>query len=406
MKMSNWFKKIALVLAFSTVLVLTAGCGGTGGSSPAPAPASTPSNSASEDASGKALEGQTVKIGIFVPLTGTMADKGKRIVDGITMAANEVNEAGGIEGAKVELVVEDDEGIPASAVNAVTKLINSDRVHAVMGSNPSSCTIAAMTVTERNEVTQIAANSSSPKIASGDNRFVFQTIPNDAIQAGKLVDFAVQDKQIKKFAIIHPNDDYGMGGRDGALAKLKEFGIEDVLIESYNPGDKDFTAQINKIKAQDPGALIIWGQAAEAALIINQIRQQGMTETIVLGAGGIPGSTFISLGGDNVEGTYVTNTFIRDTSNPKVEEFMTKFEETYGYEPDLTSAQAYDGANMLFDSIGRAKSLDTVAIRDAVEATPGFVGITGEIKFAEDHSVPSKKVYITQLQKGSWNLIK
>lgn len=399
MKKSNGLKKNALTLTTILGIISLTACTAENKST------STNASVTSENAKEVTLEGKTVKIGVFVPLSGTMADNGKRIVDGISMAAEEVNSSGGIAGAKIELVIEDDEGIPASAVNAVTKLINSDKVSAVMGSNPSSCTIAAMTITEKNEIPQIAANSSSPKITSSGNKYVFQTIPNDAIQAAKLVEFAVNDKSIKKFAIIHPNDDYGMGGKDGAAAKLKEYGITP-LVESYNPGDKDFTAQVNKIKAEAPGALIIWGQAAEAALIINQVRQQGMKDIIILGAGGIPGETFITLGGDNAEGTYVTNTFIKDETNLKLVEFMEKFSKKYGYEPNLTSAQAYDGAHMLFESIKNANSLESGKIRDALEVIPGFEGITGVIKFGEDHSVPDKKVYITQLQKNEWILIK
>lgn len=399
-------KIFALLMVLALMLTAFGGCGAADQDSP-PAggdAASDGNETAGDAASGEALAGETVKIGIFVPLSGTMADKGRRIVDGITMAADEINAEGGILGGQIELLVEDDEGVPATTINVVTKLIDSDGVHAVMGSNPSSCTIAAMANINASMIPQIAANSSSPAI--GGQEYVFQTIPNDAIQAAFLVTYAAEDLGIEKFAIIHPNDDYGQGGAKGALDELERLGYDTsaILVETYNPGDKDFTAQVNKIKAEEPEAIIIWGQAAEAALVISQVRQQGMTDVKFLGAGGIPGATFIELGGDYVEGTYVSNTFVKDPENSRVADWMAKFEGLYGYEADLTSAQAYDGARMLFDAIGRAASLDGTAIRDALE-TADWDGITGFIKFSGEHTVPDKRVYVTQLQEGEWNMV-
>lgn len=351
------------------------------------------------------FEGETVKIGVFVPLSGTTADKGKRIQDAVTLAAEKINAEGGIYGAQVEIIVEDDEGVAASAVSAVTKLVNNDGCQVLIGSNPSSCTVAAMSISAQNEVPQVAPNSSSPKIGSQDgNNWIFQTIPSDAIQARFLAKYFVEDCSYKNIAIIAGNDDYGQGGANGAIAALKEYGIEPVAVESYTSGDKDFTAQITNIKNANPDALIGWGAATEAALIRVQLAEQGMPDLPCAGAGGIPGTTYTELAGAYGEGQMCVNTFLISEGGDDVKAFVEEFQAKYGYEPDLTNAQAYDGANMVFDSIKRAKSLDSTVIRDAI-AEADYAGICGTIKFDENHQVPDKQLYITQLVDGKWTRV-
>lgn len=385
-------KILALVMAFCLCFMAVA-CG-----------SSQKTEGSGED--GKALSGQTVKIGVFVPLSGTTADKGNRIKDAVTMAAEEINTAGGILGGKIEIIVEDDEGVAASAVSAVTKLINNDGCCALIGSNPSSCTVAAMSIAAQYGIPQIAPNSSSPKIGSQDgNEWIFQTIPSDAIQAKFLADYFVNDCGYKRIAIIAGNDDYGQGGAKGAIAALKELNIEPVVVESYTSGDKDFTAQINNIKAAEPDALIGWGAATEAALIRVQLAEQGMADLPCAGAGGIPGTTYTELAGSYGEGQMCVNTFLIAEGGDDVKNFVSRFEEKYGYEPDLTNTQAYDGANMLFKAIEAAGSLKAEAIRDAIAASD-YAGVAGVIKFDENHQVPDKQLYITQLIDGVWTRIK
>lgn len=392
--MKNCTRKIlALVLAFCLCL-MAVGCS---------------SSQKTDDTladGGQALSGKTVKIGVFVPLSGTTADKGKRIKDAVTMAAEERNANGGILGAQIEVIVEDDEGVAASAVSAVTKLVNNDGCCALIGSNPSSCTVAAMSIAAQYGIVQIAPNSSSPKIGSQDgNEWVFQTIPSDAIQAKFLVDYFVNDCGYERIAIIAGNDDYGQGGAKGAVAALEELGLEPVVVESYTSGDKDFTAQINNIKAANPDALVGWGAATEAALIRVQLAEQGMADLPCAGAGGIPGTTYVELAGAYGEGQMCVNTFLIAEGGDEVKNFVARFQEKYGYEPDLTNTQAYDGANMLFTAIENAGSLESEAIRDAVAASD-YTGVAGIIKFDENHQVPDKQLYITQLIDGVWTRIK
>lgn len=357
------------------------------------------------NAAGKAvLAGKAIKIGVFVPLSGTNADKGKRVVDALKLAVEEINGQGGILGGKIDLIAEDDEGVPAKSVTAVTKLITSDNVCVVFGSVPSSCTIAAMVVTEKNQIPQIAANSSSPKIPTMGDKYIFQTIPNDTIQAAALANFAIKEKKYKKIAILNANDDYGMGGMKAFSERAKALKVE-TLIQSYNPGDKEFTAQIVKIKEFNPQAIVIWGMQTEAALFMKQARQQGITAQF-LGAGGISGQTFVDLSGSASEGTIVTTTFMPNKADPKNAAFVDKFQKKFGYEPDLASAQPYDAMYALKPAIEKAKSLDPVKIRDAYAATKGFKGVTGELTFASDNSVPTKPVIIVQLKNQKWVFVK
>ncbi len=394
--MKRRFRRL-LALALTLCLCFTAvGCGSKESETDG-------TNAGNED---EIFAGETIKIGVFVPLSGTTADKGNRIRDAVMMAAEKINAEGGIYGAKIEVIVEDDEGVAASAVSAVTKLVNNDGVHVLIGSNPSSCTVAAMSISAQYGVPQVAPNSSSPKIGSKDgNDWVFQTIPSDAIQAKFLVQYFVEDCGYKKIAIIAGNDDYGQGGANGAIEALKEYGLEPVAVESYTSGDKDFTAQITNIKNAEPEALVGWGAATEAALIRVQLAEKGLGDLPCAGAGGIPGTTYVELAGQYGEGQMCVNTFLISEGGEDVKAFVEEFEAKYGYEPDLTNSQAYDGANMVFDAIARAKSLDPAAIRDAI-AEANFKGVCGIIKFDENHQVPDKQLYITKLENNVWTLVK
>lgn len=399
--MKNHTRKILALLLALCLCFVAVGCAKTGTTE------STTGKTAPNGAdTGKGINAKSIKIGVFVPLSGTTADKGNRIKDAVTMAAEEVNANGGVLGVPVEFIFEDDEGVAASAVSAVTKLVNNDGCCALIGSNPSSCTVAAMSIAAQYGIVQIAPNSSSPKIGSQDgNDWIFQTIPSDAIQAKFLVDYFVNDCGYKKIAIIAGNDDYGQGGAKGAIAALKDLGLEPVVVESYTSGDKDFTAQINNIKAAKPDALVGWGAATEAALIRVQLAEQGLPDLPCAGAGGIPGTTYVELAGKYGEGQMCVNTFLISEGGDAAKNFVTRFEEKYGYEPDLTNTQAYDGANMLLKAIEAAGSLEPEAIRDAVAASD-YTGIAGVIKFDENHQVPDKQLYITQLTNGAWVRIK
>ncbi|MDW7660587.1 MAG: ABC transporter substrate-binding protein [Bacillota bacterium] len=405
MKRSRSSKLILLIMLLILTLISSA-CGG----APTPVeddqqePSEQPAETEQTEDDGMIFDGETIKVGLFVPITGSAADLGRRVVDGVKMAADEINEQGGILGGMVEVIVEDDEGVPAQSVNAITKLITQDNVPVVMGSLPSSCTIAAMTISERYGIPHIAANSSSPAITNMGNQYIYQTIPNDSIQAVNLAEYAITDRNFERIALIHANDDYGLGGKDPFIDKAAELGVEP-FVESYNPGDRDFTAQIVNIRNFDPDAVVIWGLATEAALIVNQLRQQNI-DVQVLGAGGIPGQTFIDLAGENSEGVIVTNTFLPDPENEVVVEFLNRFEEKYGYTPDLTSAQPYDAATMLFEAIAEGRSLDPEMINQQLSSVSGFEGVTGDITFSENHSVPDKRVYISQLVDGQWTLVK
>jgi branched-chain amino acid transport system substrate-binding protein len=133
-----------------------------------------------------------------------------------------------------------------------------------------------MVVTQRSQIPQIAPSSSSPKITSLGNKYVFQTIPHDIIQANALATFAIKDQKYQKIAILHANDDYGLGGMEAFKDKAKSFKINPLIL-SYNPGDKEYTSQIVRFKQYNPQLIVVWGMQTEAALFMKQARQQGIT---------------------------------------------------------------------------------------------------------------------------------
>ena len=171
--------------------------------------------------------GEAVKLGVLMPVSGTLAYDGGLTIDGIKLAADEINASGGIDGKmKIDLVVEDSAGLPATSVAAMTKLVGVHKVAAVIGDFASSCTLASMEVAKRERVALVTPISLAPKITQSDNEWVFRACDNSEMIANAFTKYAVKEKKIRKWAFIGVNTDYGRGSVDAFSKKIKELGGE------------------------------------------------------------------------------------------------------------------------------------------------------------------------------------
>lgn len=332
---------------------------------------------------GPAALGQVVKIGVVGPLTGPVSPTGLMMRNGIQLAVNEINEAGGIKGVgKVELVIEDSKCIPAEGVNAVQKLVHRDRVAAVLGDVCSFATIAEMKVTERGETPQMTPVSASHNVTEQGNKWVFMVQAVDRLAAALVADFAVKDLKLKKLAIIHDQSEYGKDGADVIEATLKKYGITVVARESFRFRDVDFTGQLLKIKDKAPEGLFLWGIYGEISLIMKQSKQLGM-KFIPLASDAQAYPDYIKLAGEAAEGTITEAVFVATDPDPKVQAFIKKYQAAFGEVPDPGAALGYDAMNVLAAAVQRAGSADRAKIRDALATLPGHSGVTGETKFNE-----------------------
>lgn len=338
----------------------------------------------------------TIKIGGIAPLSGGVAVYGTECKNGIDLAIEEINAAGGINGQKIEFICEDDEGDSAKSVNAYKKLVTKDRVKVIIGSLPSGCTMAITNLAQAQKVVQIAPAATAVAITDAGN-YVFRACYTDPFQGKIGGKFAYENLGTKKAAILYDiGNDYSVGLTDNFTAEYTSMGGSIVSKESYSTGDKDFNAQLTKIKAANPEVIYLPDYYGTVALIAKQLRAQGINVPIV-GADGWDGLT--DNAGDEVLNGYYSNHYSENSSSAAVQTFVKSFKAKYNKAPNSFAALGYDCVYMLRDAIKASGSTDDSAkIRDALEATNGDY-VTGHIVFDANRN-PVKSAVMIKLVKA------
>ena len=338
----------------------------------------------------------TIKIGGIAPLSGGVAVYGTECKNGIDLAVEEINAAGGINGQKIEFICEDDEGDSAKSVNAYKKLVTKDRVKVIIGSLTSGCTMAITNLAQAQKVVQIAPAATAVAITDAGN-YVFRACYTDPFQGKIGGKFAYENLGTKKAAILYDiGNDYSVGLTDNFTAEYNSMGGSIVSKESYSTGDKDFNAQLTKIKAANPEVIYLPDYYGTVALIAKQLRAQGINVPIV-GADGWDGLT--DNAGDEVLNGYYSNHYSENSSSAAVQTFVKSFKAKYNKAPNSFAALGYDCVYMLRDAIKASGSTDDSAkIRDALEATNGDY-VTGHIVFDANRN-PVKSAVMIKLVKA------
>lgn len=338
----------------------------------------------------------TIKIGGIAPLSGGVAVYGTECKNGIDLAIEEINAAGGINGQKIEFICEDDEGDSAKSVNAYKKLVTKDRVKVIIGSLPSGCTMAITNLAQAQKVVQIAPAATAVAITDAGN-YVFRACYTDPFQGKIGGKFAYENLGTKKAAILYDiGNDYSVGLTDNFTAEYTSLGGSIVSKESYSTGDKDFNAQLTKIKAANPEVIYLPDYYGTVALIAKQLRAQGINVPIV-GADGWDGLT--DNAGDEVLNGYYSNHYSENSSSAAVQTFVKSFKAKYNKAPNSFAALGYDCVYMLRDAMKASGSTyDSAKIRDALEATNGDY-VTGHIVFDANRN-PVKSAVMIKLVKA------
>ena len=327
---------------------------------------------------------QTIKIGVFGPLTGDAAAMGSSEKEAVELAVKEKNDAGGIRGKKVEVVYGDDAGKPEEAVNVAKRLISRDEVLITIGSISSPASLAASQVSRQSETPQIVVAGTAQRITTQGNKWVFRSPVPDTKLVADLAGF-INEKfpKLKKFAFLYVNDDFGRGGFEAFKAAGQKYGFEIVADERYTRGDIDFTAQLGRIKASPAQAMIEWSRYTEGALIAKQYVQTGLN-LVRFGSDGVATPKYIELGGPAVDGVYFTTHFSVATGAdiPAARTFMDKYQKAFGRVPDAYAAEAYDAITLALLAIEKAGKEDRAAVRDAL-AGLSFESVRGPFKFDE-----------------------
>ena len=355
-----------------------------------------------------ANDANVIKIGVNMEMTGGAATYGTAAVDGLKLAVKEVNAKGGINGKKVELVIVDNKSDAAESTNAITKLITDDKVCAVFGPATTSAVLAEIQVSEDNKVPILAplATGAIVTVDQGAVRpFAFRACFIDPFQGKVLAEFLSKDLAVKNVAMLVDNSsDYSKGIAAVITADLGKSGVKIVANEAYLQKDQDFKATLTKIKAQNPQALVVPGYAEEAAKIVKQARELGMTCPIV-GADGWDSPILVEVAGaKNMNNTYFTNHYSSQDPDPAVRKFVDDFKAEYGgKEPSFAAAISYDGAYLLFDAIKRAGGTDSEKIATALGNTKDLQLMMGKLSMDANHN-PLKSAVIIEYKDGKQNM--
>lgn len=338
----------------------------------------------------------TIKIGAIQPISGQVAAYGTQTRDAIKMAIDEINANGGVLGKKLELVVEDDEANPEKTMNAFIKLTTKDKVIGFIGALTSKCSLAITEDAQAKKVVMISPSSTNDTVTDAGD-YIFRACYKDSFQGQVTAQFAVETLGAKKAAILYDiTNDYSKGLTQNFTEKFKALGGEIVVAESYSTGDKDFNAQLTKIKAANPDVIFIPDYYSTVSLIAKQVRNQGMTMPMI-GADGWDEIT--NNAGDEVLDCYYSNHYSPDADDQDVITFVQKYKEKFNVTPNALAALGYDATYILAEAIERAGSTDPAKVKEAMfETDRKFV--TGNIKFDKDGN-PVKSAVMLKIVKGS-----
>ncbi len=340
-----------------------------------------------------------IKIGVFNCLTGQNAFGGQLELEGTQLAHKEIPE---VLGKKVELVIVDNKSDKVEAANAVTRLIEHDKVNAIIGTYGSSLAMAGGEVAEKAGIPAIGTSCTNPLVTLG-KKFYFRACFIDPFQGAGAATYASRQLGFKRAATLTDvANDYSVGLSSFFKRAFEKLGGEVVAELKYQSGDQDFTAQLTELISKKPDIVFLPAYFAEGAIVLKQAKELG-AEFRFIGADAMDNPEIVTLGGDAVEG-FLHTTFAYDPSMKEMNPVAAKFTESWNEvhpnkAPNVNAALGYDCYIMLIDAIQRAGSAEPAKIRDALEQTKDLPTVTGTTTMNETHDA-EKEMGIVEIQGG------
>jgi branched-chain amino acid transport system substrate-binding protein len=352
----------------------------------------------------------TIKIGVTQPLTGAFAASGNYVAQGAKIAEEEINKAGGVLGKKIQLIVEDNKSNPTEAVATAEKLIVKDKVPVMLGAWSSTLTLAVMPKLEEYKVPMLVETSSSGKITTSGNPYIFRISPTSEMEA-KAFGPLFKSLGIKKAAFLATNNDFGLGASKEFSEAAKSNGVEIGATETMDPKATDFSAQLAKIKASGSDTLFVTTAVEQATLILKQAKDQQVTARIITTGGSVSPDQLIAQAGDAANGSmhvvFFTPWFPEAVKNPDIaKKFVALWNEKKYNVGGLTEGfRGWDALYTIVEGIKAAGKADPEAITKALWGVK-VKGINGDIAFIKQgpagkesaQNIPS--VYLVKIEGG------
>ena len=353
----------------------------------------------------KGADGDTIKVGGLLEMTGGSASFGISGKNGIDLALKKINEKGVLGGKKLSLVVADTKSEASEATNGMQKLISQDKVVAVIGPNQSSAVIASGAINNGAKVVDITPMGTNPDVTVDPKTkqvkpYSFRTCFIDPFQGTVMASFASNELKVKRAAIYIDNtSDYAKGLAQFFKENFVKNGGQVVIEEAYLQKDTDFKSTLTKIKAAKPDFIYIPGYYQEVGLIVKQAREMGINVPMAGGDGWDSAKLPEIAGKAALENTFFSSLYSPDDTSDLNQDFVAEYKKAYNTNPDVFAALAYDSALLVAKAIEDAGSADPAKIAEAMAKIKGFKGVSGEVTFNEQHN-PIKSAVIIEHKDG------
>lgn len=348
----------------------------------------------------------TIKIGFFAPITGPAAADGASAKNAVELGLREVNDAGGIRGKKVELMIYDDRLNPQEAVAIANKLIEKDKVVGVVSGAYSGPTRVSAPIYQKAGIPMVAGYAVHPDVTwdpmeKRPNDFCFRNGFLGEIEGAAAAEFAVKNLKAKRISLIFMDNDFGRAISSGFADRAEKLGATILAKQMYKfPGEKDFRPFLTRIKEGNPDVIFAAGYYNEAASIVRQSKELGIKSKI-LGEEGFDSPKFLEIAGPAAEGVVIATNFDRDDPRPLVQNFLKNYRKTYNEDADMVGASGYDAFMILVKAIEKAGT-EPKAIQKALLGTKDYNGLTGKInRFVQGEVV--KPVQIQVVKGGKFH---
>ena len=349
---------------------------------------------------------QDIPIGFFAPITGPAAADGASAKNAVELGLKEVNDAGGINGKKINLIIYDDRLNPQEAVAIANKLIERDKVVGVVSGSYSGPTRVTAPIFQKAGIPMVAGYAVHPDVTwdpkeKKPNDFCFRNGFLGEIEGAAAAEFAVKNLKAQKVSLIFMDNDFGRAISSGFAERAEKLGAKVLTKQMYKfPGEKDFRPYLTRIKEGNSDLIFAAGYYNEAASIVRQAKELGITSKI-MGEEGFDSPKFLEIAGPAAEGVVIATNLDRDDPRPLVQNFLKNYRKAYDEDADMVGASSYDAFMILVNAIRKAGT-DAKAIQKALLETKDYNGLTGKIsRFVQGEVV--KPVQIQVVKGGKFH---
>lgn len=345
---------------------------------------------------------KTIVLGYSLPLTGSHAQYGEGFRNSAKLQLDKFNKSGKLKDAKIEIVFEDSKSDPKEAINIARKFVDDERIVGVLGDFTSTVSMAAGRVYAMEGMPQLSQTASHPDFTKVGN-CQFRNITTQAYEGPFVANWA-ESLGFKKFAIIAIQNDWGISAAENFAEGIKKLGGEITTIEYFNPGNRDFRSILTKLGRDNPQAIYLCMMYEEGAMVLQQRRQLGINIP-VFGTSSLYSPKLLELSGESANGLMLSTTFMCDSPEPNVVEFVSAYKKNYGSEPNMFAAQAYDAVGIMLDAIAKVgPGVTRSSLRDALAQTKDYPGVTGNTSFDPVTREPVKGLARLEVKNGSFTL--